>query len=214
MATGDISDVLARLRAVLPRRWFADETPVLDAVLTGTAAAWSGLHALLQTVSSQARIATASGQFLDAVAGDFFGGALPRRKGEGDGAFRGRIDRELLREKGTRAAITSVLSDLTGRAPVIFEPARAVDTGAWATGSMGYGVAGAWGSLSLPMQCFVTAYRPLGTGIAVIGGYSTPGVPEYVSLDWIVTPVSDADIFAAVARVLPAATIAWTQITN
>ena len=113
MATGDITDVLARLRAVLPQRWFPDTTPVLDAVLTGTAAAWSGLYALLQIVAAQARIATASDQFLDAVSADFFGAALPRRRTEGDDAFRSRIDRELLREKGTRAAISSVLTDLT-----------------------------------------------------------------------------------------------------
>lgn len=214
MATGDAGDMLARLRAVLPQRWFADDTPVLDAVLSGLAAAWSGLYSLLQTVSAQARIATASAQFLDMVSVDFFAGALPRRTGEGDAAFRVRIDRELLRERGTRAAITTVLTDLTGRAPAIFEPARAADTGAWATGSLGYGVAGAWGSLSLPFQCFVTAYRPVGTGIATVGGYSTAGVHEYADLDWIVVPVGDADIFAAVAGVMPAASIAWTQISS
>ena len=214
MAIGDAGDVLARLRAVLPQRWFADETPLLDAVLAGLAAAWSGLYSLLQSVSTQSRIATASGQFLDLISSDFFGGALPRRTGENDDAFRLRIDRELLRERGTRAAITSVLSDLTGRPPLIFEPARAADTGAWSNASLGYGVAGAWGSLSLPYQCFVTAYRPGGTGIAAVGGYSTAGVHEYAALDWVVVPPRDVDIYAAIAGVLPAATIAWTRISD
>ena len=29
------SSIIARLRAVLPARWFADDTPVLDALLAG-----------------------------------------------------------------------------------------------------------------------------------------------------------------------------------
>ncbi len=214
MATGDTADMLVRLRGVLPQRWLADETPVLDAVLAGLASAWSGLYLLLQLVSAQSRIATASDQFLDMVSTDFFGVALPRRPGEEDVGFRTRIDRELFRERGTRAAITTMLTDLTGRAPLIFEPTRAMDTGAWSTASMGYGVAGAWGSLSLPYQCFVTAYRPIGTGIANAGGYSTAGVHEYADLDWIVVPVTDANIYAAVASVMPAATIAWTRISS
>ena len=212
MATGDAADMLARLRGVLPQSWLADETPVLDAVLAGLAGAWSVLYSLLQLVSAQARIATASDQFLDMVSTDFFGTSLPRRTGELDVAFRGRIDRELFRERGTRVAIVDVLVDLTGRPPSIFEPARAMDTGAWSTASMGYGVAGAWGSLSLPYQCFVTAYRPIGSGIAMVGGYSTAGVHEYADLAWVVVPVTDADIYAAIASVMPVATIAWTQI--
>ena len=35
---GSIADMLGRLKAVLPTRWFADETPVLDGVLSGFAA--------------------------------------------------------------------------------------------------------------------------------------------------------------------------------
>ena len=198
----------------MPQSWLADETPVLDAVLAGLAGAWSTLYSLLQLVAAQARIATASDQFLDMVSADFFGTGLARRMGELDTAFRGRIDRELFRERGTRAAIVEVLADLTGRPPLIFEPARAVDTGAWSTASMGYGVAGAWGSLNLPYQCFVTAYRPIGSGIATVGGYSTAGVHEYADLAWVVVPVSDAEIYDAIASVMPAATIAWTRISS
>ena len=214
MATGDAADMLVRLKSVLPQRWFADNTPVLDAVLSGLAVTWSGLFQLLQLVSQQARIATAEAQFLDLISTDFFGDALQRRTGENDAAFRDRIDRELFRERGTRQSITSVLVDLTGRAPQIFEPARPADTGAWATTSLGYGVVGAWGSLSLPYQCLVTAYRPLGNGLFPVGGYSTASTHEYVELDWMSAPVRDADIYAAVAGVMPAASIAWTRLAN
>ncbi len=77
--TGDTNDMLARLKLVLPARWFSDTTPILDALLTGLASAWSGLYALLSYVRSQGRIATASGIFLDIASTDYLGDALPRR---------------------------------------------------------------------------------------------------------------------------------------
>ena len=49
------SSIIARLRAVLPARWFADDTPVLDALLAGLADAWVRLHALLDAARRQLR---------------------------------------------------------------------------------------------------------------------------------------------------------------
>ena len=212
--TGDADDMLSRLRAVLPPRWFGDTTPVLDSLLTGLATGWAILYSLLQMVVAQARIATASGSFLDMISTDFFGALLPRRPTELDDPFRLRIQQELFRERGTRAGLETILTELTGRAPVIFEPARSGDTGGYSTGGLGYGVAGGWGSLALPFQVFVTAFRPHGAGIAAVGGYSTGGPREYASLSMVPTPVSDADIYAAAASVMPAATICWTAISN
>ncbi len=219
MATGDPSDMLARLRAVLPPRWFPDDAPVLTGLLTGLADAWSWLYGLLAAARAQARIATATGAFLDMIAADFFGARVTRRKAQNDGAFRTAILRELLRERGTRAALTSVLTDLTGRAPAIFESARPADTGAW-NGVNGYGMAGGWGSLALPFQCLVLAHRPQGAGIASVAGYATSaagyglGPVEYASLAMLQGQVTDADIYAAAASVMPACGIAWMQITN
>ena len=68
---GDTTDISARIKAVLPTRWFPDETPVLDSVLAGLASAWSSLYGLLATVRLQSRIATASDQFLDGASADF-----------------------------------------------------------------------------------------------------------------------------------------------
>jgi hypothetical protein len=96
------------------------------------------------------------------------------------------------RERATRAAMTTKLTQLTGRAPSILEPARATDTGGWGT-AIAWGAAGAWGSLLMPQQCFVTAYRPLAGGGLVAG---------------------DADITAAVVDMLPVASIAWLRISN
>jgi hypothetical protein len=131
----------------------------------------------------------------------------------------------LFRERGTRGAIVSVLQDLTGQAPLVFEAARPTDTGGYGSaeggcGGIGYGRAGGWGSLCLPFQCFVTAYRPPGSGIATVdgwggntGGYGQ-GAIEYASLAMIQGQMTDDDIYSAVAGVLPVAAIAWTRISN
>jgi len=222
---GDPEDMRARLKSVLPARWFSDQSPVLDGILAGLAAGWAGSYVLLQYAKSQTRIASATGIWLDVIAKDFFGQRLQRRTGQSDDAFRPRIQRELFRERGTRAAISSVLRDLTGRTPVIFEPARSADTGGYAskaapTSGLAYGRAGGWGSLLLPFQCFVTAYRPVGSGIALVNGWGAPaggfgmGTIEYASLSLVQGQVTDDDIHAAIASVLPAATVAWTQISN
>jgi len=217
--TGDTPDMLSRLKATLPSRWFADTTPVLDGLLTGLAATWSWLYGALAYTKLQTRIATATDSFLDAITTDFFGLRLPRRPAEPDAAFRPRIQRELLRARDTRAAVIVVLTDLTGRPPHIFEPTRPADTGAWC-GPLGYGVAGGWGSLMLPFQCFVTAFRAQGSGIASVAGYGQPaggyghGAIEYASLSMLTGEITDADITQSIASVMPVSTIAWTRISN
>jgi hypothetical protein len=124
---------------------------------------------------------------------------------------------ELRRPRATRAAVIQALQDLTGRAPTVFEPARPADTGAWGIAT-GYGAAGAWGSLMLPGQCFVSAFRPVGGGIAYLPGWDAggwgAGISSYASLDMIQGQVTDADIYAAVADTLPATAIAWTRISD
>jgi hypothetical protein len=216
---GDQEDMAARMKAVLPARWFGDQTPVLDALLAGIGAVWALLYGQVQALVAQTRIATATGVFLDMISADFFGRVLPRRLAEGDEAFRLHIRRELLRERGTRRALEAVLTDLTGRAPDVFEPARPADTGAWALAA-GYGAAGGWGSLMLPRQCFVTAYRPAGEGIAWIAGWGASsggygaGAEAWGSRAAIAGQVSDDDIAACVAATMPAASIAWLRIEN
>jgi hypothetical protein len=222
--TGDRQDMLARLKAALPVGWFPDTTPVLDMVLQGLAWSWSWSYGVLDYVRRQTRLATATDVWLDIAARDFFGIRIVRR-GQGDAAFRAEIRREVLRERGTRAAVVAVLTDTTGRQPTVFEPARTADTGAWggATGhvtGLASGAVGGWGSLALPYQAFVTAYRPSGSGIANVAGWSASaggygvGAIEYGALAMTQAPVMDADIYAAVASVMPVAAIAWTRISN
>jgi hypothetical protein len=223
--TGDLQDMLSRLRAALPTRWFPDEAPILTGLLSGLASAWSWAHDLLLYVASQTRIATATDIWLDIIAQDYFGRRVTRRAGQSDAVFRNHIRRELFRERGTREAVIAVLQDLTGREPTVFEPGRTTDTGGHSSldgagGGMAYGLAGGWGNLDLPFQCFITAYRPTGSGIAVVAGWGGTsgaygrGAIEYASLTMVQGQITDADIYAAIADVLPVATIGWTRITN
>ena len=101
-----------------------------------------------------------------------------------------------------------------GIGPSIFEADRVPDTGAYGCPTLGYGAAGAWGSLALPFQVFVIARRPEATGISAIAGYGTAGPLARASLSQISGQVTDADIAASVISVLPTASTAWLRITN
>ena len=225
--TGDQNDVFLRLKATLPR-WFGDSTPILDAVLQGLAWADAFIHSLYAYVRLQTRIKTATDGWLDMVAADFFGTALLRQSNQSDASFRARIIINMLRERATRTGIVKVLEDLTGRTPLVFEPARPADTGSYGGPTLGYGMAGGYGSLLLPFQAFVIAYRPASTGIPTVAGYgladygTTFGGPggygvgaiEYASQDMVLGAVGDADIYSAVDSVKPAATVIWTRIES
>jgi hypothetical protein len=222
---GDQTDFQRRLIAVLPTSWFPNSTPILNTLLGSLGAAWSLIYDLLRYVRSQTRITTASGIWLDLAAWDFFGWRLRRRQNESDNALRLRVMLDMFRERATRSAVESALWDLTGRAPLIFEPARTSDTGGYTSsagegGGIAYNAAGGWGNLNLPFQFFVAAYRPADAGIALVagwgclaGGYGVGSV-EYGSLDMVEAQVSDAEIYTAIKEVLPVATIGWTHITD
>ena len=211
---GDTNDMSQRLRAILPAGWFGDSAPVMGAVLQGVGAGFATCWTLLQSVIDQTRILSATGQFLDMIANDYFGKSLFRFPSELDGAFKVRLTAEMLRPRATRLALNQALRVLTGRAPVIFEPARTTDTGGYSLGGVGYGAGGGWGNLTLPFQFFVTAYRPGGGGIPELGGYSAGGVPVYGSLNMEAQQIADIIIQAAIPPLLPAGTVAWMRILN
>lgn len=279
MATGDLIDMLARIKSVLPSKWFADGqqinaiqnnitlngqiltdyqgnpilgntittvtptlTPVLDGFLSGPSYVWSWVFSFLDWVASQTRIATASGLLLDLIALDFFGSYIKRRAGEPDISLRSRIKAELLRPKGTRAAVISAVTALTGRAPTVFEPAYAHDTGGighlgmmvgtgLAIAGVGSAGAGGWGSLLLPFQFFIVAPRATVGGIPSVVGYYTgsgwagggigsvsdggrsAGAIEVASLDMTQGQITDQDIYNVINKTRPAGTIAWTALT-
>lgn len=222
MATGDQQDIYKRIRSQLPP-WFGDQasSPILNALLQGLAYALAYFYSLLDYGRLQTRIKTATDGWLDMIAADFFGSALLRAANQPDASFRNRILINLFRERATRAAIVKVLQDLTGRTPTIIEPMRPLDTGVYGGPNIGYGVAGAYGSMVMPFQAFVIAYRPAGTGVPNVAGYgystgayNTASQEEYASLSMIQGAVSDADIYAAIDSVKPVATVLWTRISN
>jgi hypothetical protein len=215
----DITGLLARLKAVLPVGWFADDTPILDAVLSGIASAWEGMFSLLNSVNQQSRIATASGIFLDIAAQDYFGDALTRRAAEADSAYSVRIQQNLVRTRATRTGVIEALQDLTGRTPAVFEPRNPLDTGVYNI-SMGYGVSGGYGSMAMPYQFLVQARRPDSLAVSNASGYTVgPGgyntAPAfYADASEFQGNISDAEIYASIASVVPTSTIAWTNISN
>ncbi len=217
---GDTSDMLARLKQVLPGRWFSDSaSPVLDALLGGLASSWSGLYGLLGQVKGLARLATASGVFLDIAAQDFFGGNLPRRVGEADAAYSARLRANLVAPRATRVGLAQALQTLTGRIPKIFEPLNAGDTGGYNV-NLGYNAMGGYGSMNLPYQFFVTAYRPNDLPISNAGGYNEgpggygAGLLAYATTEEFAGNIGDDEIYASIAAVIPVACIAWTHISN
>lgn len=221
MATGDQTDIVARLTKLIPYSWFESAFAIRDAIAAGIANAHAYIYSLLMYVKQQTRILSASDGFLDAIAQDFFGSSLIRSANQTDASFRARIIINIFRERATRHAIIKVLQDLTGRTPVVIEPQRPADCGAYGAPNIGYGVAGAYGSVLLAYQAFVIAYRPLGTGIPYVAGYgSSPGGysqgsrAEYADLSLVQNTVADADIYAAIDSVKPAGTIIWTNISS
>lgn len=221
MATGDAQDFVSRIKAVLPAGWFRGDTPVLDALLNGIASALASVYSLAAYARLQTRISTATDGFLDLISFDYFGSALPRNLQESDASFRNRILAALLQERGTRRGLIRVLQLLTERTPWVFEPACPADTGGYGVGGVGYGAGGGYGSLALPCQAFVVAYRPTGQGIPLVGGYGSsvggygsPSQLEYVNPSMIQGAVTDADIYAAIDAVKEAGTTIWTQIQS
>lgn len=219
MATGDQSDMFDRFRALLPRGWFGDDSPFLDALVQGYAKTLNWMYQLYSYAVLQTRIRTSTGGWLDLVANDYFGDRIHRKAGQSDESFLNTIIINLFRERGTRKAISSVLYDLTGRYPDIIEPSRPSDCGGY--GVMGgYGCAGAYGSLQMPYQAFVTAYRPTDQGVPYVagygissGGYGQASYADYASSDSL-TGVTDDDIIKAIESVKLYGTTIWMRISS
>jgi hypothetical protein len=225
--TGDLADITSRLRAVLPKRWFSEQSPNLTAILQCIGTPWVWLYSVIVYVIAQTRLTTATDSWLDMISFDFFGDGIGRKLNESDSNFRTRIKAALLREAATRSAISSGLKSLLGCAPVIFEPANCADTGCYGgflsgpavpCNGMAYGILGGWGSLVLPLQFFVSATRPATSGISMLAGYGTSnggygeGVISYVDLALLPGHISDQDIESALCSLLPVNTIAWLRI--
>ena len=220
MAIGDQSDALSRLNAVLPP-WFGnDETPILTGLLNAYAYAGSALYAENAYVQLQMRITTATDTNLDLIAVDFFGiNGLPRSPGEGDTSYRNRILATILEERATRRGMVNVLTNITGNAPLIFEPMRPADGGGYSVAGCGYSVAGGWSNPGVPYQCFITVYAPVTKGISNIAGWNIPqgawntGSQESWSTpNNVLNALTDTQVYNAINATKCEGTVCWTSI--
>lgn len=223
MATGDAGDMLARIRSNLPP-WFPQQgsAPVIDGVLTASASTFAFVYGLYQYTALQTRRLTATDAWLDLIGWDYLGGRVVRRLTESDTNWRIRLGLEILRERATRNGMIQALLDLTGIAPVVFEPSLPLNVGGYSqAGLLGYNESGAYGSLLRPWQADVTAFRPSQSGIPNVSGYSSPpgGYSQASQLCWndisqVIGLVTDADINAAIEAVRPVVTMITIGISN
>ena len=183
-----------------------------------------GLFDLLSYTKSQTRISTAFDRWLDFIAFDFFALRLARRPAESDDSFRSRIQVELLRDRCTRASVYTLLTDLTGKPPIIFEPTNPEDTGCYnsasyvTSGQIAYGISGGWGSLNLPFQVFVKVFQPAAPGVAMINGWNGSlggfgaGCGSYIDIGMNASQASDLEIMTSLCRIAPIGTVIWISI--
>lgn len=236
--TGDSNDVFARLKAALPQRWFgstSDSMPVADSILSSAATGLSFVYSLYAYAKANTRLASMTDGWLDLFANDFFGSTLQRKANQSDASFRARIQANLFAEKATRRGVVNALTTVSGRAPVVFEPNGHGDVavmGVPTAGGLNYmGIQTSMyvgparmGSMAVPFQAFIIAYRPQATGGSAGGAFtdtptqaalSTPLAKSYTnSLSFQTSSATDADIYQAADQAKPAATILWVAITN
>ena len=200
----DTPDFVGRLRMALPSRWFPDQSPVLNGVLSGLAAVWDITWQNLQYLIAQTRILSATGAWLDGVANDFFGAAVIRAAGTSDADFRTVIQAELLRVRNTRDALEDAAAALSGADAAVFEPTNIRDTGACG---------------SAPSLFYLSP----GSVAGVAQGVSAGGMGGYANgrmvFDALLTVspssgISDQDLQSGLARVMPCSGIAWVQIEH
>lgn len=224
MAIGDVPNMLARLRGALPTAWFpttASESPLTTYVLTGFAQAASLIYQQAAYAQLQTRIGTSTDGWLDLTSVDYFGSRLPRRNTEADAQYRGRIQRELLRERATRNALIQVLHDTTGNYPTIFENRRPLDGVCLDIPTSGLDHNGGTSGDDFNYQVFIKIARPLGGGIPNIPGLDFPQAgtdvgtltptDDSMSLGLVAT---DSDIYAAAESVRPDGVIYWVSLTG
>lgn len=185
LLTGSDEDAFAaRISALLPP-WFADSNPALNVVLHAAANALVFVYSLLAYVQLQLRLATASDDWLDLFAADFFGTGLLRNPSESDDNFRARISANLFSPRGTRAAVSAAVAAVIGHPPQIIELTRIADTMAYGPG-FGYGH-GRYGGRLRHHQAIV-----------ITGGYA--GNPE--------------DVYNAINASKPFGTIVWVDLDD
>lgn len=214
--------IYSRLLQQLPP-WWGTIHPVLDILLQSFITTGFLNYQQFFYVFLQLRIQTATGNNLDLISRDYFGGALPRKSsGENDTSFRNRILATLLQEKSTRYGMDNSLFRLTGFHPRIFEPWNPLDTGGYDVPVMGYSTAGYYGSGAYPAEVFIDVYVNAYGNMANYSGYNDYffGYSVYGGLaqGWyggeslINRVIGDQDIYSTINLTKPEGVKCWVAI--
>lgn len=202
ISTNEFVDLL---KDWLPAGWAGSETPNLDALLSGPAAGFAFNSEQLYYTKLQMRVQTATGENLDAIALDYFGTQVARLPEESDGAFRLRLLANLRIDSQTRVCIETAILQLTGLIPVIWEPFRAADNGAYGV-NLVYGHSTYGGGE--PYYYHITVFRRASPFIAVFGGYGAAlyygGPGAYFDPAFFAEYISDAAINQVLQRLTAA----------
>lgn len=150
----NIQDFTQRQLALLPP-WFGLDAPDLTAILQGSASINLFIYNLQLYLRQQMRLQTMTGDTLDIFAQDYFGEDLERHAYESDDVYRKRIKISLLRPGVTEQAMIQVLTNLTGRAPVIWVAANSGSYCDYSFCDHMY-----LGSNTNPYEVWIIAYRP------------------------------------------------------
>lgn len=219
-AVGTPDDIARRVNLLIPFRWFSLGARIKNAIVGGISDAASWSYSWITYVRQQLRVVSATGPWLDVVAFDYFNSYIMRKQGQSDAIFRSIIQKELIRERVTRPGMVQAITDLTGRTPIIFEPALNGDAGSWDCGAVAWdsGV-GAWGDTILPSQSFLTVFRPGLQGIPEVGGwdsgfaaYDVGGQSAWVDQGQVIGAVTDEDIYRTINLTKPTGSVVWTQL--
>lgn len=223
---GDSADIVSRVKALIPNRWFRYVAPYRDAILGGLAdiAAWN--YGWILYTRAQSRLATAYGIWLDILAYDFLGRFLVRNN-TADDTFRVIIRATILQERVTRNGMINAVTAMTGSTPAIFEPWNTQDTAAWSSPGnsgavqcpmMGYNVGkGGYGNMLLNDQTFIQVIRGSGSGVPGVGGYGNNlagygvGAMEYLGPGSELWGITDAMIYDMINKTKPTGTTVWVQ---
>lgn len=191
----DIQDFTTRQQALVPP-WFGDLAPLLVAALQGSAFCNNFIYGLEVYLRQQMRLQTMTDQSLDLFAQDYFGEDLLRHFGEEDDIYRKRIKASLLPLGATRPAMVKVLTNLTGRVPVIWE--AGIDSAFYNYSFCNHTSAG---SSNAPYQAWIIAYRPFPINLGGLSYFNYTTFSNNCFAGGIVSAdVTDQDILAAIQR--------------
>jgi hypothetical protein len=235
MATGDSADILARVKRLIPSRWFAFVAPLRDGIIGGLADCAAKLYSFIIYARQQTRLATATGIWLDILSYDFLRKNLPRggfiNFGVNqpapltDDVYRSVIRATILQERVTRQGMVSAVTTLLNIPPYIFEPWNTNDAGGYRMPNFAYGTIGGWGSLLYPGQVFMKISRAgigatgvpnvggwyRGQGGIGVGGYGQGSI-EYISSVTAQIGITNDLIYKLIGNTKPSGVTCWVQI--